>query len=186
MRRYFVLLLVGVSISLSLAGKAIACKGSQVLFEDNFSTLDPGWGHASENLSVSDGKLIMKPAENAGVSAINQANIFDDVDACVTVTMAKSDDPTTSSSGLVFWVKDFGDYYYLYTMNGAFTVARWVGGRWLYPVSATENAAIKKGVGEANNLRVVTNGNEAKIYINDTEMIPNLLLLKASRPRVAD
>ncbi len=91
---------------------ALACKGSQVLYEDNFVTLDPAWGQQSANLSIKDGKLVLQPNINAGLVVLNQASLFGDMDVCVKVTMAKSDDPAYSA-GLTFWAKDYCDYYYL-------------------------------------------------------------------------
>ena len=91
----------------------MACKGSQVLYEDNFATLDPAWGQQSANLSVNNGKLIIQPDINKGFTALNQANVFEDMDACLKVTLTKSDDPSQTTGGLVFWAKDYNDFYYL-------------------------------------------------------------------------
>ena len=70
---------------LSVTRSALACKGSQVLYEDNFSTLDPDWGEKSSNLSVNNGKLIIQPEVNKGYSVINQGSIFEDMDFCVKI-----------------------------------------------------------------------------------------------------
>ncbi|HSE83223.1 MAG TPA: hypothetical protein VLB01_01585, partial [Thermodesulfobacteriota bacterium] len=89
----------------------------------------------------------------------------------VKLTLAKSDEPAGASAGLLFWAKDYGEYYYAYLINGGLTVARWIGGRWLYPVSLRENAAIKKGLGETNQLRLVTKGAQATLFVNGTEIV---------------
>src|SRR5919109_1805919 len=94
----------------------LACKGSQVLFEDNFSTLDPAWGESSDRQSVKDGKLIIQPEAGKIWSTINQANLFEDMDACIKVRIAKSDDPTWGG-GLIFWASGYDNYYYL-LVNG--------------------------------------------------------------------
>ncbi|MGH7807566.1 MAG: hypothetical protein ACRENT_05690 [Thermodesulfobacteriota bacterium] len=66
---------------LLFAGRTVyACKGSQLLFEDNFSTLDPAWGEQGPNLSVSNGKLIVQPEINSSYVALNQGNIFEDIE----------------------------------------------------------------------------------------------------------
>ncbi len=162
--------LIGIMV-LSITRSALACKGSQVLFQDSFAALDPAWGSPSQNVSVKDGKLILQPEVNRSFSDINQGSVFEDMDACVKVSMAKSDD-LSSGGGIIFWAKDYGDYYFLYvTGNGMFEIGRWVGGRYLFPVSLRENSAIKKGVGEVNQLRIVTKGDQATAYINDTELI---------------
>ncbi len=162
--------LVGLTV-LSLAKNVLACKGSEVYYEDNFTSLDPAWGEANANLNVANGKLVIQPDVNTSYPIINQANIFEDMDACVNVSLTKSDDPNYGG-GLIFWAKGYDDYYYLLvTGDGWYTVKRWVNKRVLEPVSWRQNSALKKGLGEVNQLRVVTKGNEAKVYINDTEVV---------------
>jgi hypothetical protein len=169
--RIGVIIFVAVLFLLFANGSVFACKGSQILFEDNFSALEPAWGEANANLSVANGKLKIQPEINQSYSAINQANIFEDMDACINVSLAKSDD-ANYGGGLIFWAKGYGDYYYLMvTGDGWFTVKRWTNNRVLEPVPWRQNSALKKGLGEVNQVRVVTKGSEAKVYINDTEVV---------------
>ena len=58
MKSRIVFFFIGIML-LFTAKSALACKGSQVLFQDNFATLDPAWGNQSQNLSVRDDKLII-------------------------------------------------------------------------------------------------------------------------------
>ena len=84
--------------------------------------------------------------------------------------MAKSDDPAWGG-GLVFWAKDESNYYALLVSgDGQFSVRRYVNDRALTPVDWSENAAIKKGVGQVNELRIVTRGYQATAYINGTQV----------------
>ncbi|HXG30832.1 MAG TPA: hypothetical protein VNK81_04235 [Thermodesulfobacteriota bacterium] len=169
-RKPFILMLTAIMV-FSLAKNVLACKGTQVLLEDNFATLDPAWGEANANMNVGNGKLVIQPGINSSYVLINQANLFEDMDACVKVTQVKSDDPTYSA-GLIFWAKDSGDYYYLLvTGDGWFSVKRWVNQRSLSPVPWRESASIKKGLGQTNELRVVTKGAQATVFINDTQVV---------------
>lgn len=144
---------------------------SQILYEDNFETLDPAWGQPGPNLSIKDGKLIIQPEVNKGFPIINRAKPFEDIDASIEVSLTKSDDPSYGA-GLIFWAKDYSNYYFLYVNgNGQFSVQHWVNNRNLIPVEWRENAAIKKGIGEWNQLRVVTKENKATVYINGTEVV---------------
>jgi hypothetical protein len=148
-----------------------ACKGKKVLFEDNFATLDPAWGEPTKNRNVKDGKLIVQPALNTSEAVLNQANVFEDLDACIKVRLVKSDDPS-QAGGLIFWGKDYSSYYALkVSADGHFKVARLVGNHWIDAVASRENAAVKKGIGQVNQLRVVTKGNQATVYINDEEVV---------------
>jgi len=65
--------------------------GGEILYEDDFTNLDPSWGTPGDILSVKDGKLILKPALNTTQSVLNQSNVFDDADIQVEVTLAEGD-----------------------------------------------------------------------------------------------
>jgi hypothetical protein len=83
----------------------------EILYEDNFTNLDPSWGTPGERLSVKDGKLTLKPAPNTTQSILNQSNVFDDADIRVEVTMPAGD--THAPGGLIFWAKDYSNFYCL-------------------------------------------------------------------------
>lgn len=149
---------------------AFACKGSVVLFQDNFAKLDPSWGSTNDEKWVNNGKLILQPDLRMAYDVTNQANVFQDMDYCLDVRLAKGDGES-AGGGLVFWAKDNNDYYFLYTLtDGSYFVGRYTGKRYIYPVSNHKSSAINTAVGAVNHLRVVTKGNQATIYINDTEM----------------
>jgi hypothetical protein len=156
---------------LAASSSVWACKGKKVLFEDNFATLDPAWGTPSANLSAKNGKLILQLGGVTMFSVINQAHRFEDMDACVKVRLAKSDNPKTPG-GLIFWARDSNNYYHLLVSGaGTFSVDRKVGVRWDTVVWLRDEAAVKKDIGEVNHLRVVTKGNQATLYINDKEVV---------------
>src|ERR1700756_3066993 len=159
------------SVMFLIVNKSVlACKGSQILYEDNFATLDPAWGAQSPNLSVSNGKLILQPDVNTGFVALNKSKLFEDIDACVNVNMAKSDDARWGG-GLVFWAKDDNNYYALLASgDGEFSVRRYVNGTSSAVVDWRESPGVKKGIGQINQLRIVAKGNQATAYINDTEV----------------
>jgi glucose/mannose transport system substrate-binding protein len=144
--------------------------GGDILYEDDFTNLDPSWGTAGDILSVKDGKLVLKPALNTTQSVLNQSNVFDDADIEVEVTLS-SGDPIVPG-GLIFWAKDYSNFYcFSIDANGSFKISHFVIDRWLTPVGWTESNAINKGVGQANKLRIVTKGRQATAYINDKEVI---------------
>src|SRR3984893_19205087 len=144
--------------------------GGDVLYEDNFTNLDPSWGTPGEILSVKEGKLVLKPALNTTQSVLNQSNVFDDADTEVTITLS-SGDPIVPG-GLIFWAKDYSNFYcFCINANGTFKISHFVTDRWLNPVGWTESDTINKGVGQTNKIRVVTKGRQATAYINDKEVI---------------
>ncbi|MGH7807567.1 MAG: hypothetical protein ACRENT_05695 [Thermodesulfobacteriota bacterium] len=146
-------------------------KDGEVLFADDFSTLDPGWGEAGPNLSAGNGKLTVQPEMNSGFVALNQANRFENMDAGINVNMSKSEDPSWAG-GLVFWATDYDNYYALLVSgDGQFSVRRYVNARSLAPVDWRDSTVLKKGTGQVNHLRIVTKGTQVTAYINGSEAV---------------
>ena len=145
------------AVTAGLAGK--------VLFEDKFTSLDPSWGAPGPVMDVKDGKLIITPEKNTSQTILNQANVFpNDAEASFAMTYVKAPAPTWGS-GLVFWAKDYNEYYaILINAEGWFAVQRYVAGRYLLPVAWRESDAIKKGEGAENQVKVVTKGNQGHSF----------------------
>jgi hypothetical protein len=155
---------LGLVVTAALAGK--------VLLEDKFATLDPSWGAPSAIMNVKDGKFIITPEKNTTQTILNQANILpNDMEASFTMTFLKAPAPTWGS-GLVFWAKDYDEYYaVLINAEGWFAVQRHVANRYLLPVAWRQSEAIKKGEGAENQVKVVCKGDQATIAINGKEVI---------------
>src|SRR5262249_306515 len=147
-------------IALLLLPAVRSVLAGEVLYEDDFTKLDPSWGALGENLSAKDGKLILRPSPNTTRSVLNQANVFDDPEITVEVSLSVGD--PSVPGGLIFWAKDYGSFYCLcVNASGYFKISRYVIDRWLDPVSWTANEAINQGVGQINKLRVTTKGRQA-------------------------
>ncbi len=123
-------------------------------------------------MNVKDGKLVITPEKNTTQTILNQANVFpNDMEASYGMTFIKAPAPTWGS-GLVFWAKDYDEYYaVLINAQGWFGVQRHVSNRYLLPVAWQESDAIKKGEGAENQVKVVTKGNQATIFINGKEVV---------------
>src|SRR6266478_8883547 len=102
-----------VFVGLLLVLQIRAVVAGEILFEDNFTNLDPSWGIPGERLSVEDGKLTLKPAPDTTQSILNQANVFDDADIRVEVILPAGD--ASVPGGLIFWAKDHSNFYCLCT-----------------------------------------------------------------------
>ena len=156
-------------VAILLLLPVLSALADEILYEDNFTNLDPSWGTPSERLSVKDGKLTLKPAPNTTESILNQSNVFDDADIRVEVIVPAGD--ANVPGGLIFWAKDHSNFYCLcIDAAGYFKISRYVTDRWLQPVGWIENEAINKGIGQVNKLRVVTKGRQATAYINDKQV----------------
>lgn len=144
---------------------------NDILFQDNFSKMDPAWGTPNPEKRIEHNAFILEPNLGMTYDVVNQAGLYQDMDYSVDVKLAKGDGKDFGG-GSAFWAKDVNDYYFLYILtDGSYYIGRYAGGRYLYPVSTTKDPAIKPGVGAVNNLRVVTKGNQATIYINGKQMI---------------
>src|SRR6201987_2019058 len=167
--RFWTLCVCALATLLSLAPFG-EVSGAEVLYEDNFTNLDPSWGTPGEILSVREGKLVLKPALNTTQSVLNQSNVFDDADVELQITLSSGD--ATVPAGLIFWAKDYSNFYcFNIDANGSFKISHFVIDRWLTPVGWTDSSAINKGIGQSNKLRVLTNGRQAIFYINEKEVI---------------
>jgi len=154
------------------AGPALACKGPNVLFQDDFRQIDDSWNvdpHA-DAVTIEDGKVKVKADPNAGYTVLYGGLIFDDADLCVTVQVPRqTENGAQAAAGPVFWAQDYDNYYtFTITPDGVAAIARLIRGRWHY-VLVREADGIKKHPGDKNVLRVSTKGNSVTTYINDVK-----------------
>jgi glucose/mannose transport system substrate-binding protein len=169
MKPKFYVIYASILVALLWLLPILSVVAGEILYEDNFTNLDPSWGTAGERLSVENGKLTLKPAPDTTQSILNQANVFDDADIRVEVILPAGD--PSVPGGLIFWAKDRSNFYCLcIDAAGFFKISRYVTDRWLQPVGWSENEAINKGIGQVNKLRVVTKGHQATAYINDKQV----------------
>ncbi|MFA5111516.1 MAG: hypothetical protein WC443_08935 [Desulfobaccales bacterium] len=169
MKRKIAALAIAAALVCAVVNAGLAAK---VVMEDKFATLDPSWGAPSAIMNVKDGKLVITPELNTTQTILNQANVLpNDMEASFTMTFLKAP-AATWGSGLVFWAKDYDEYYaVLINAQGWFGVQRHVANRYLLPVAWRQADAIKKGEGAENQVKVVTKGNQATISINGKEVI---------------
>ena len=169
MTRRMAALVGGLAALLLLVTAAWAGK---TVFEDKFANLDPAWGSPGPIMNVKDGKFVITPEKNTTQTILNQANIIpNDMEASYALTFVQAPAPTWGS-GLVFWAKDYDEYYaVLMNAQGWFAVQRHVAGRYLLPVAWREAEVIKKGAGAENQVKVTTKGNQAAVAINGKEVI---------------
>lgn len=140
-----------------------------VLFSDNFSTLDPGWGPPDGIQSVAEGKLIFKPAAGSSYVSLYQGTLFDDADIRVKISEIEGD--MDEPAGIVFWASDYNNFYTAQVLaNGSAGISQFKQGRWVAPVPYKARDSVAKGVGQVNELRVVTQGKRATFYVNGQEI----------------
>jgi hypothetical protein len=151
---------------------SISWAAGTVLFEDKFTSMDPGWGAPDKNFNIKDGKMTVQPNAKETYTAIYEGNIFpNDTDVTINIKFVKAPDPSWGA-GLVFWSSGLKNFYgLLINANGWYTIQRRMGDRFINPATWRKNDAIKTGTGAENQLRIVTNGNTGTVYVNGKELI---------------
>jgi len=151
------------------AALARAADADGVVYSDDFATLRSGWGTADGVQSVADNKLLLNPKPDTIYASLYTDRSFADADIRVKVSQTKGD--LASPFGLAFWGVDYSNYYVArIRSNGVCWVGRKMGGKWLSPVYSEEKPAVRKGLGETNELRVVTRGRLATVYVNGQQI----------------
>lgn len=149
---------------------AAACQGATILFQDSFERLQPTWGEGSDSFKVAESQLEITPPADSYYWTANSANLYDDVDMCVTMTTLEAGDPVEAKAGLIFWYADVNNFYvFELAPNGMASVWRRQRGKWLAQVDWREAKGANKGDDAINELRVATVGSDATFYINGNE-----------------
>jgi hypothetical protein len=167
MRMFPLAVAAGLACFLASGGAAMAaCKATpDSLFEDQFTQLDDAWGNF-DNYDVENGKLVIKPPAGYNTSAINNSSLYDEVDTCVEMS-AEAPAPEGSCGSIIFWAVDYDNYYsFQVSTEGQASFWRRQRGRWLSQVGWHDAPGAEKGATVINELRVITSGKTAKLYVN--------------------
>ena len=161
---------VQASASVSAASGPPAC-GGQMLYQDNFQTLDPSWGVADQSAYIQNGALMLAAGPGGTTSRINGKGRYGDFDVCVAAGTPLAQD-VAGSAGLIFWASDPKNFYMLaVSAVGSYAVLRYADGQISDAVPWTSTAALKTGAGIWNQLEVTAVGNTASIAINGRPLI---------------
>jgi hypothetical protein len=149
------------------AGPAAAeCNIENALFEDNFEFMDVTWGEPDENFFVEDEALMVKGWREQ----VNFATQNEGANVCVDATIVDASKPANSPMGLIFWWQDWDNFYYVWVWaDGGLEVRRIFKGN-STTVFTTETLALKKGVGETNQIELQLKPRDATIIINGTQV----------------
>lgn len=149
----------------------LAAQEGEVLLEDDFQTLDPSLGVEDETLYLKDGVLNVEEAKGYYWRSFYESMIVDDVDVSVRVRLPDFGAETDASIGLGFWAAGLNDFYVLMISDsGSYSVWRATSDGWYLPIPWRDTDAIKREPGDWNDLRVVTSGRRATIYINGKQL----------------
>jgi hypothetical protein len=145
---------------------AAECDPETALFEDEFEFMDVTWGDPNDNIYVEDGALIIK--EFGGVVNFSTRNQGGNV--CVDMTIVDATKLPNSPIGIVFWWKDWDNYYSMFIWaDGWIEVRRVVNGK-SQALFTEETLALKNGVGATNNVELELRPKDATVFINGTKV----------------
>ena len=148
---------------------AHACGTGAVQFADDFKSPDPGWD-PGDQVKIGSGVITLLPPVNSYVTTYNPTYIFGDADVCVQIKVSDFAKPEEVNGGLAFWVTDTSGYFtFQIYMNGSWMFWRKAGTRWIN-MSSGHSDAIKKGVGDLNEVEVRLSGNSCTGYVNGTKV----------------
>jgi hypothetical protein len=155
------------ALALASASAALACGSGAVLYEDAFETLEPTWGVEEDAFFIDDTRLTLMPGYDLYYSALNTMGTYVDADICFDIETIKADAEGNSFAGPIFWAIDYDNYYYvMITAEQSIGVFRRQRGRVLPQLRWTKLDTLKPGNGVVNELRIVTVGNTASLYVN--------------------
>ncbi len=154
------------------AGEWLRAAEPEVIFEDNFAELEGSFppSDAAASSSVENNTLVMTAQPGAFRENLYQSMLFQDVDVSVRVQLATPKAQTGSLLGIAFWALD-KDHYHVFAVSDTGRIAVLVMGRRNYqPVSWRDSSALKTGANDWNELRVMTVGNRATVYLNGQKL----------------
>jgi hypothetical protein len=143
-------------------------KDSSLLLDENFDSLDPGWGEANETAFVRNDRLILEPAIGRYVRRLYAGTRFVDADVRILVVKRRGD--VDGNGGVIFWASSAENYAFAYlTSEGSLQFGRRINNETKVR-SSVADPVIRRGIGEVNEIRVLIGGEGARIIVNDKEL----------------
>ena len=157
------------AVALALtAAPALACKGPNLQFSDDFKELDPAWSADGGSLSVSNGRMQMTSDKGYFGLGSYEGSFFPTGDFCVDVVASDVKDQTSIIAGIAFLEKDSSNMYvFAIRPDGAAMIIRRQNDGWLHPVPVKKFDGVKSGPNVVNTLRLTLKDGSATAYVND-------------------
>ncbi|MGE3875417.1 MAG: hypothetical protein AB7F74_20880 [Parvibaculaceae bacterium] len=159
--------LLAASFGLSATTSAsAACVPDGALFDDDFAYMDGSWGNPDDQFFVKDGALVIKGSRGQ----VNFSTRNEGANVCVDVTVTDAPDPLNSPAGVVFWWKDWDNYYYVLSWTDGGVEARRVLKGADSVIFTTGVEAVKLGLGQTNQIELRLKPKDATLFINGAEV----------------
>ncbi|MFO1148282.1 MAG: hypothetical protein U1E62_07890 [Alsobacter sp.] len=179
--------LFGAALLAIASTQALACKGPNLQFSDDFTEIDEAWSPVNADMmKIDGGKLNLSSDVNKLNYVTYEGAFFPVGDACVDITFpgASSRDAMQTAGGLIFGNTSWQDFYILMIRpDGYAWVSRLSKNSWLRPIPTKKFDAIKTGPNAVNQLRVKFTKTTAQAYIND-KLFANLKIMSDENAKV--
>jgi hypothetical protein len=154
-------------LGLSTASMAVAaCDLESAIFADDFEFMDVSWGDPDDKLFVKDGVLVVK----GGLAHVNFTTQNQGGNVCADITITEAPDPTLTAAGVVFWWKDWDNYYFFYSWPDGSVEMRRVLKRKMTVIFSIKAEMMKTGVGQTNNFELLLKPKDATLFINGQQV----------------
>ncbi len=155
------------SLCLSALLPAFAAE-QELLFEDDFSVLDGSFDPGGVvKLSVADNVLTVNGEPGYWRRLLYQSSVFGDVDLSAEFQLASPDAEKNAYVGLVIWARDYDDFTCAAISDsgtlGAFSSTPT---NQMTKIAWQQFEGLKRGPNDWNQLRIVTIGKRAAVYLN--------------------
>jgi hypothetical protein len=161
---------VGAMLALAIAASpALACKGTQEIFSDDFAEDTGNWGNA-DWITIGGGSMELKLRAGYQGVARYLGDVPKDFDLCFDVTypQTKSADGSGTLGGIALWFKDYDNMHAIITSPvGAIAAGKTANGKFTLLSPFRKYPSLKAGAGQKNTLRVTVKGNSVTVYAND-------------------
>jgi hypothetical protein len=174
--------ITGVAVAMALVSTpALACKGPNVIFNDDFASENPSWVGSGE-FTVSGGRGQFKSNPGEFAVLVNEGDRFEAGDLCVDIIAPDYKGGGNDYAGVLFGFKDMANFhaFYISPPDGMVGVTAKKAGKWVSPVPARKSDALKQQSGAVNTVRLTWKGADVTAYVNDK------LFLKFKVQPVAD
>lgn len=148
---------------------ASACGSGKMLFSDTFDNASDAWKGLNGPVVMNGGDLVLT-VEASHYTQASTTQTFNNSDFCATLKLTDSKNPSSTYGGLTFWSPDENQFYtFQITLDGYATVYQYAHDDWTSLVDDRQVDSIKQGLNAENELRVITQGGTATLYINDVK-----------------
>jgi hypothetical protein len=179
--------LIGAFLLAFASQQALACKGPNLQFTDDFTERDEAWSPVNSDLmKIDGGKLNIGSDVNKLNYVTYEGAFFPIGDACVDITFpgASSRDAMSTAGGLMFGATSWQDFYlFMVRPDGYAWISRLSSNNWLRPVPVKKFDGIKTGPNAVNQIRVKFTKNTASAYIND-KLFANIKIMAGDNAKI--